>query len=99
MLSKVAKEKDCELLNEWIKPCENHLHWSATSTFSGNGLVIWAKFKSFLGHIVNTHSDHNDPLFNKCGHGSEIPARKWLTKGIYKLWLLYKYQFSTIRML
>ncbi|CAB3986907.1 Hypothetical predicted protein [Paramuricea clavata] len=80
VLSKVAKEKDCKLLNEWIKPCENHLHWSATSTFSGNGLVIWAKFKSFLGHIVNKHSDHNDPLFNKCGHGSEIPAIKWLTK-------------------
>ena len=64
--------------------CVNHLHWSARSTFSGNGLVIWAKFKSFLDHIVNMHSGHGDPLFNKCGHGREIPARKWLTKGIYK---------------
>ena len=50
VLSKIAKEKNCEDLNEWTKPCENHLHWSATSTFSGNGLVIWAKFKSFLMH-------------------------------------------------
>ena len=62
VLFKIAKEKDCEALNEWIKPCENHLHWSATSTYDGNGLVIWAKFKSFLQHIVNIHSGHSDPL-------------------------------------
>ena len=81
VLSKIGKEKECEAVNEWIKPCENHLHWSATSTFDGNGLVIWAKFKSFLRHIVNQHSNHSDPLFNKCAHGSHIPARKWLTIG------------------
>ncbi|CAB3998933.1 Hypothetical predicted protein [Paramuricea clavata] len=79
VLFKIAKEKDCEALNEWIKPCENHLHWSASSTYDGNGLVIWAKFKSFLQHIVNIHSGHSDPLFDKCAHGSNIPARKWLT--------------------
>ncbi len=28
-------------------------------------LVIWAKLKSFLRHMVNKHSDHSDPLFNK----------------------------------
>ena len=82
VLSKIGKEKECEAVNEWIKPSENHLHWSATSTFSGNGLVIWAKFKSFVRHIVNQHSNHSDPLFNKCAHGSDIPARKWLTIGI-----------------
>ena len=82
MLSKIAREKDCEALNEWIKPCENHLHWSATSTFSGNGMVIWAKFKSFLQHIVNIHSGHKDPLFKKCAHGSDIEARRWLTIGM-----------------
>ncbi len=77
VLSKIGKEKESEAVNEWIRPCENHLHWSATSTFSGNGLVIWAKFKSFLRHMVNKHSDHSDPLFNKCAHGTNIPARKW----------------------
>ena len=82
MLSKIAREKDCEALNEWIKPCKNHLHWSATSTFSGNGIVIWAKFKSFLQHIVNIHSGHKDPLFKKCAHSSDIEARKWLTIGM-----------------
>jgi hypothetical protein len=62
-------DTDFEALNEWIKPCANHLHWSATSTYDGNGLVIWAKFKSFLRHMVNKHSDHSDPLFNQCAHG------------------------------
>ena len=87
-------------MNEWIKPCENHLHWSATSTFSGNGLVIWAKFKSFLRHIVNQHSNHSDPLFNKYAHGSDIPARKWLTIGmcvyihVHLLYLIYMYIYQ-----
>ena len=40
VLFKIAKEKDCEALNEWIKPCENHLHWSATSTYDGNNSII-----------------------------------------------------------
>ena len=82
VLSKIAKEKDCEAVNEWIKPCENHLYWSATSTFSGNGMVIWAKFTSFLKHMVNTHSDSNNPLFDKCAHESDIQPRKWLTIGM-----------------
>ncbi|XP_073256636.1 uncharacterized protein [Porites lutea] len=77
LISKLAKEKDNEQLKEWIKPCTNHLHWSATTTPSGNGKIIWAKFKSFLSHIVNKHSDLDDPLFNKCAHG-EINDRTWL---------------------
>ena len=70
------------LINVWIKPCENYFHWSAITTFSGNGLVIWAKFKSFLRHMINLHSDHDDPLFNRCAHDENIKHRKWLTKGI-----------------
>ena len=46
LLSKSGKEKGCEAVNEWIKPCENHLYWSATSVFNGNGIVIWAKNSS-----------------------------------------------------
>lgn len=68
------------MLSEWIKPCENHLYWSASTTFSGNGLVIWAKFKTFLSHIINKHTSLTDPLFNKCGHGDICP-RKWLHAG------------------
>lgn len=80
VLTKLSKEKGCEMLSEWIKPCENHLYWSASTTFSGNGLVIWAKFKTFLSHIINKHTSLTDPLFNKCGHGDICP-RKWLHAG------------------
>ncbi|KAK3741511.1 hypothetical protein QZH41_012599, partial [Actinostola sp. cb2023] len=77
VLTKISQEKCCEELKVWIKPCENHLYWSAMSTFDGNGEVIWAKFKSFLAHIINKHTDLEDPLFNKCAHGN-IPYRTWL---------------------
>ncbi|KAK3745694.1 hypothetical protein QZH41_009902, partial [Actinostola sp. cb2023] len=77
VLTKISQEKGCEELKVWIKPCENHLYWSAMSTFDGNGEVIWAKFKSFLAHIINKHTDLEDPLFNKCAHGN-IPYRTWL---------------------
>jgi len=80
MLSKISKEKGCEALSEWIKPCENHLCWSAASTHSGNGQVIYAKFKTFMSHIVNKHSSLPDALFNKCAHGA-ISPRKWLNAG------------------
>lgn len=68
VLYKIAKEKGCEVLGDWINPCERHLHWSATSTFSGNGKIILAKFKAFLSHVLNNHSNLDDPLFNKCAH-------------------------------
>jgi len=84
VLSKLSKEKGCEILAEWIKPCVNHLYWSVTSTFSGNGKVIWAKFKSFLSHIINKHSSLHDLLFNKCGHGQIYP-RKWLHAGMFHI--------------
>lgn len=77
ILTKISKLKGCESLNEWIKPCENHLYWCATSTVCGTGKIIWAKFKSFLRHIVNKHENLDDPLYNKCGHGSSINQRKW----------------------
>eukprot|EP00112_Aurelia_sp_Birch-Aquarium-sp1_P012751 Seg2686.5 transcript_id=Seg2686.5/GoldUCD/mRNA.D3Y31 product="hypothetical protein" protein_id=Seg2686.5/GoldUCD/D3Y31 len=80
VLTKISKLKGFEVLSEWIQPCVNHLHWSATTTPSGNGNVILAKFKSFLGHIVNKHEDLENPLFNKCAHGDDISQRKWLKK-------------------
>ena len=80
-LTAISKLKGCEVLAEWIKPCERHLYWSATSTFNGCGRVIWAKFKSFLNHVVNKHSGFDEPLFNKCVH-RDIPPRKWLKVGM-----------------
>ncbi|XP_044176759.1 uncharacterized protein LOC114964351 [Acropora millepora] len=64
--------------HNWIKPCQNHFMWCATSTPSGDGALIWAKFESFLSHIVNKHSNFANPIFNKCAHGEAITDRKWL---------------------
>ena len=74
---------------EWIQPCANHLTWCATTTFSGNGLVIWAKFKSFFGHVTNKHTNHPDPLFDKCAHEENIQSRKWLHEGKCVMWCNY----------
>ena len=81
VMSKLSKEKGCEVLAEWIKPCENHLYWSASSTFNGKGSVIWAKFKTFLSHIINKHSNLGGE-FGRCGHGENIRPRKWLHAGM-----------------
>ena len=78
MLTKIAKEKECESLLQWIKPCINHLYWSATSTTDGNGEVIWAKFESFMHHIANIHTNFPNAVFNKCAHDEDI-----ISKGIY----------------
>ena len=81
VLLKIANLKDCNELAEWIKACENDLHWSATSTPNGNGDVIWAKFSSFVHHIINEHDQFENQLFNRCAHEEDITDRKWLTKG------------------
>ena len=83
----MAKKSGNEVINEWIKPCTTHLFWSVTSTQSGNGDVIWAKFTSFLSHVVNKHKNLKDPLFNKCAHDDNIHPRKWLDEGTV-FWLL-----------
>lgn len=82
VLTSISKESGCSALTSWIRPCENHFFWSATSTLSGNGNVIYAKFKSFLSHVINKHDNLDDPLYNKCNHG-EIKDRTWLDKGKY----------------
>ena len=69
VLTKISKEKDCDNLGKWTKPCERHLMWSATTTPSGDGELIWAKFESFLSHIINKHTDIPNENFNKCAHG------------------------------
>ena len=76
-MTKLAKYAGCESLLEWIKPGSNHLYWSATTTLTGNGNVIVAKFKSFFGHVKNQHSGFSDPLFDKwLNEGKKFFSRK-----------------------
>jgi hypothetical protein len=75
---------------EWIKPITNHLYWSATTTSNGDGQLIWAKFESFLSHIINKHDNLPNPVFDKCAHDENIAARKWLTEGdLFSYLILY----------
>ena len=82
LLQIAASRKGYEALEEWIRPCLKHFHWSAISTPDGNGEVILAKFHSFLQHVVNEHDHLDNALFNKCAHSETIPQRKWLDKGL-----------------
>ncbi|XP_065068881.1 uncharacterized protein LOC135694119 isoform X2 [Rhopilema esculentum] len=79
-LKNISKLKGYEDITNWIQPCVNHLHWSATTTPSGDGDIILAKFKSFLSNIVNKHEGLPNHLFNKCAHGDDIKQRQWLKK-------------------
>lgn len=81
MFFKLLKEKGCEELIDWIKLCENYFYWSAVIRFSGNGFVIWAKFKIFLSYIINKYFFFFDLLFNKCGF-REIRFRRWFYVGM-----------------
>ena len=54
----MAKEKDCELIWEWMKSVINHLYWSAVSTPSGDGEEIKAKWLSLDNHSHNKHRGH-----------------------------------------
>ena len=82
VLTKLARYAECESRLEWIKPCSNHLYWSATTAMNGNSNVIVAKFKSFIGHVKNQHSGLSDRLFGKSAHGPIIlQPRKWLHEG------------------
>lgn len=83
-LAKLAKEKGCEAVQHWIKPIKNHLYWCACSTKSGYEQLILAKWKSYARHIANLHTNHPDPLFEKCVH-EKLPSRKWIRMGEYTI--------------
>jgi len=81
LLTKLSKEKGCEVIGRWKKACVRHFYWSVTSTTPKLGDVILAKFKAFLYHIINQHKDLPNQIFNKCAHGIITTPRLWMTKG------------------
>ena len=88
VLTKLSKEKGCEIIGRWKQACVRHFYWSVTSTSPKLGDVVLAKFKAFLYHIINQHKDLPNQLFNKCAHGLVTTQRVWLTKGIcqFNIW-------------
>ena len=77
-----SKEKGCEVIGEWIKAVKNHIYWCSTSTRAGFQDLILAKWKSFMQHVSNKHSDHPDALFTDCAHDDDIEPRKWIKVGM-----------------
>jgi hypothetical protein len=84
-LVKAGKEKECEKINRWRKACIRHFYWSITSSRQHQGDVKYAKFESFLSHVVNEHTNLPNKIFNKCAHSPIVESdhpHAWLTKGM-----------------
>ena len=83
VLTKVSKEKHCEVIGRWKKAWVRHFYWAVTSTQPKLGDVILAKFKAFLSHIINKHKDLLNKLFNKCAHAAELRTPRLMVNKRY----------------
>lgn len=57
-VEKAAKQKDCEILGNWLQSMINHLYWSVMSTTDDNTDLVEAKWLSLANHIHNKHTNH-----------------------------------------
>lgn len=80
VLTKLSKEKDCEIIGRWRKACVRHFYWSVTSTKECLGKVKLAKFQAFLSHVTNQHRNLPNRLFNACAHDDNIKPKVWMAK-------------------
>lgn len=85
VLTKLSKEKGCEIIGRWRKACVRHFYWAVTSTNECLGKVKLAKFQAFLSHVINQHRDLPNRLFNACAHGDNIKPKVWMLKGKLRL--------------
>ena len=76
-----SKVKGCEVIAKWVKAVKNHIFWCSTSTKSGFQDLILEKWKSFMQHVSNKHTNHTDKLFEECAHDDNIERRKWMKVG------------------
>ena len=91
---KLAAQKDCNILHEWIKSIINHMYWCAASTPNGDGDIIKAKWVSVMAHIMDIH-EHEDPKFPKCLHPpitEDEGKKKWLKPSKHSILHYYKSQ-------
>ncbi len=79
-LIKASKEKDCQLIADWIPGIRNHLYWSVLTTRQGFQEMIIAKWRSILYHVRNVHMNFGNELYNQCNHG-DIENRDWIHLG------------------
>ena len=87
-LLKLAKEKECDELNKWIRSICNHMYWVAASTPDGNGPLMLEKWQTVANHVINVHR-HDGDLFPQCQHGrleGRARQKKWLKPGKHIYW-------------
>ena len=89
VLTKLSKEKNCEIIGRWRKACGRHFYWAVNSTKECLGKVKLAKFQAFLSHVINQHKDLPNRLFNARAHGDVIKPKVWMTRGTVNLALNY----------
>jgi len=65
-LSKAAKYKDCELINDWVKSITNHMYWCAASSQGGEEMVTC--WRSLINHLCDQHED--------CYHTNDLGDRR-----------------------
>ncbi|XP_077867910.1 uncharacterized protein LOC100376482 [Saccoglossus kowalevskii] len=79
----LSKEKECGILQDWIKSVTNHLYWTAASTPDGNGDLMMDKWTSVGNHIQNIHEGHGT-FFPRCEHDDltrQERRKRWLKPG------------------
>ena len=77
---KVGREKDFQIIREWIAGVQNNLYWAARTKKASFEDMIEAKWTSFIRHAAGKHENHPNALFQKCLH--ELEPRKWIRIGM-----------------
>ena len=76
-LARLANNKECSLIAEWIKSITNHLYWCAATGTDGDDIV--KQWKSLLHHLHNQHDDcYHEPLQSR-----EERWKKWFIPGMF----------------
>lgn len=88
VLTKLSKEKNCEIIGRWRRSCVRHFYWAVTSTQEHLGEVKLAKFEAFFSHVLNKHNNLPNRLFNACAHANITTPRLWMAKGMINV-LMY----------
>ena len=80
----IAKKKDNQIIEDWIKPIGTHLFYCSENC-GNDGKKLVEMWKSLLHHVSNRHTFKSNKLYKKCDHGTlskeEAKRRKWIKKG------------------
>ncbi|KAM4017528.1 uncharacterized protein ACNLHF_007164 isoform 1-T3 [Anomaloglossus baeobatrachus] len=78
-----AKQKDCEVLYEWVEAIRNHIWWSSCTCCKNPDMLI-KKWKSVLHHVTNVHEWGGDSDCKACHHPplpeEVVSNTNWLEK-------------------